>query len=95
VLQANLPATTCYCTENKLAERSASLKQQGQIQKDCSQSKPITESADLTENGYPRTITSSHPNEEVIKTSAKSQGKQQKSHDADHDQVKPRAPTTT
>jgi len=95
MLQASLPATTYYCTENKLAERPASLKLPAQIQKDYSQSKPIIESPDLIENGYPRTITSSHPKDNVIKTSAKSQHKQQKSHDADHDQGKPKAPTTT
>jgi len=33
MLQASLPVTTYYCTENKLAERFASLKQPGQIQK--------------------------------------------------------------
>jgi len=33
LLQASLPVTTYYCTENKLAERFASLKQPGQIQK--------------------------------------------------------------
>ena len=95
VLQASLPTTTCYCTENKLAERSASVKQPGQIQKDYSRSKPIIESADLTENGYPRTTTSSHPNDNVIKTLAKSQDEQQKSHDVNHDQVKPRPPAAT
>ena len=33
VLQASLLVATYYCTENKLAERFASLKQPGQIQK--------------------------------------------------------------
>jgi len=46
-----LPVATCYCTENKLDETFASLKQPGQIQKDYSQSKSIIESADLTEHG--------------------------------------------
>jgi len=70
VLQASLPATTYYCTENKLAEIPSSLRQPEQIQKDCSQSKLIIKSADLTENGYPRTLTSSHPSDNVTKTSA-------------------------
>jgi len=65
-----LPVTTYYCTENKLAEISSSLRQPEQIQKYYSQSKLIIKSADLTENGYPRTITSSHPSDNVIKTSA-------------------------
>jgi len=29
----------------------------------------MIKSADLTENGYPRTLTSSHPSDNVIKTS--------------------------
>ena len=33
-LQASLPVATYYCTENKLAERFASLKHPGQIQKE-------------------------------------------------------------
>ena len=70
MLQASLPVTTYYSTENKLAEISSSQRQPDQIQKDYSQSKLIIESADLTENGYPRTITSSHPSDNVIKTSA-------------------------
>jgi len=49
---------------------SSSLRQPEQIQKDYSQSKLIIESADLTENGYPGTLTSSHPSDNVIKTSA-------------------------
>ena len=68
---------------------------QNKFKKDYSQSKRIIQSADLTKNSYPRTITSSHPNDNVIKTSAKSQDKQQKSHDADHNQVNSEAPTTT
>jgi len=48
MLQANLPASTCYCTENKLAEISSILRQPEQIQKDYSQSKLIIKSADLT-----------------------------------------------
>jgi len=69
VLQASLPVTTYCCTENKLAKISSSLRQPEQIQKDYSQSKLIVESADLTENGYPGTLTSSHPSDNVIKTS--------------------------
>jgi len=65
-----LPVTTYCCTENKLVEMSSSLRQPEQIQKDYSQSKLIIESADLTENGYPGTLTSSHPSDNVIKTSA-------------------------
>jgi len=57
-VQASLPVTTYY------------LRQPEQIQKDYSQSKLIIESADLTENGNPRTFTSSHPSDNVIKTSA-------------------------
>ena len=48
----------------------------------------MIKSADGSESGYPRTTTSSHPNDNVIKTSAKSEDKQQKSRDADHDQGK-------
>jgi len=70
LLQASLPVTTHRCTENKLVEISSSLKQPEQIQKDYSQSKLIIKSADLTENGYPRTLTSSHPSDNVTKTSA-------------------------
>ena len=71
VLQACLPVTTRRCTENKLVKISSSLKQLEQIQKkDYSQSKLIVKSADLTENGYPRTLTSSHPSGNVTKTSA-------------------------
>jgi len=70
VLQASLPVTTYCCTENKLAEISSSLRQPEQILKDYSQSKLIIKSVDLTENGYPRTLTSSHPSDNVIKTSA-------------------------
>jgi len=85
MLQASLPVTTYYCTENKLAERLTSLKQPGQIQKGYSQSKPIIKSAD--------------PKDNVIKTSAKSQDESQdtsKNHMMpDHDQVKPRAPMST
>jgi len=69
VLQASLPVTTYYCTENKLAEISSSLRQREQLQKDYSQSKLIIKSADLTENDYPGTLTSSHPSDNVIKTS--------------------------
>jgi len=69
VLQASVPVTTYCCTENKLAETSSSLRQPEQIQKDYSQSKLMIKSADLTENGYPRTLTSSHPSDNVIKTS--------------------------
>jgi len=58
VLQANC-LQQLYCTENKLAERFASLKQPGQIQKGYSQSKLIVKSTD--------------PKDNVIKTSAKSQ----------------------
>ena len=70
VLQASLPVTTYCCTENKLAEISSGLRQPEQIQKDYSQSKLIIKSADLTEYGYPRTLTSSYPSDNVIKTSA-------------------------
>jgi len=70
LLQASLPVTTYYCTENKLAEISSSLRQQEQIQKYYSQSKLIIKSADLTDNGCPRTLTSSHPSDNVIKTPA-------------------------
>ena len=70
MLQASLLVTTYYGTENKLAEISSSLRQPEQIQKDYSRSKLIIKSADLTENGYPRTLTSSHPSNNVIKTSA-------------------------
>jgi len=68
MLQASLPITTYYCTENQLAKISSSLRQPEQIQKDYSQSKLIIKSADLTENGYPRTLTSSHQSDNVIKT---------------------------
>jgi len=70
LLQAGLPVTTYCCIENKLAEISSSLRQPEQIQKDYSQSKLVIKSADLTENSYPRTLTSSHPRDNVIKTSA-------------------------
>jgi len=70
VLQGSLPVTTYCCTENKLAEISSSMRQPEQIQKDYSQSKLIIKSADLTEDGYPRTLTSSRPSDKVIKTSA-------------------------
>jgi len=70
MLQASLPVTTYCCTENKVAEISSSLRQPEQIQKDYGQSKLIIKSADLTENGYPRTLTSSHPSDNIIKTSA-------------------------
>ena len=70
MLQASLPVTTYYCTENKLADISSSLRQPEQIQKDYSQSKLIIKSADLTENGCPWTLISSHPSDNVIKTSA-------------------------
>jgi len=33
LLQASLPVTTYYCTENKFAEMSSSLRQPEQIQK--------------------------------------------------------------
>ena len=98
VLQASLPVTTHCWTENKLAEISSSLRQSELIQKDYIQSKLI-KSADLTENGYPTTTTSSHPKHNVIKTPAKSQDKTQDTSEnhmmPDHDQVKPRAPRTT
>jgi len=70
IVTGKFPVTTYYWTENKLAEISSSLRQPEQIQKDYSQSKLIIKSADLTENGYPRTLTSSHPSDNVIKTSA-------------------------
>ena len=70
VLQVSLPVTTYCWTENKLAEISSSLRQPEQIQKDYSQSKLIIKSADLTENDYPSTLTSSQPSHNVIKTSA-------------------------
>jgi len=70
VLQASLPVTAYYCTENKLAEISSSPRQPEQIKKDYSQSKLIIKSADLTENGYPMTLPSGHPSDNVIKTSA-------------------------
>ena len=41
MLQASFACNNYYCTENKLAERLASLKQPGWIQKGYSQSKPI------------------------------------------------------
>jgi len=63
LLQASLPVTTHYCTENKLAEKPATLKQPGQIQKGYSHSKVIIKSAD--------------PKDNVIKTSAKSQDESQ------------------
>ena len=85
MLQASLPVTTYYCTESKLAETSSSLRQPEQIQKDYTQSKLVIKSADLTENGYPRTLTSSHPVTTSLKRQQKSQDKQQKSHEADHD----------
>ena len=69
MIQARLPVTTYYSTENKLAEISSSLRQPEQIQKDYSHSKPIIKSDALTENGYPRTLTSSHPSDNVTKTS--------------------------
>jgi len=94
MLQASLPVTTYCWTENKLAEISSSLRQPEQIQKDYCQSKLIIKSADLTENSYPRILNSSRSSDNVIKTSAKSQDEQRKSHDADHDQGKPQAPTT-
>jgi len=37
----------------------------------------IIKSADLTDNGYPRETTSSHPNDNVIETTAKSQDESQ------------------
>jgi len=46
VLQASFACNNYYCTENKLAERLASLKQPEWIQKGCSQLKPIIWSAD-------------------------------------------------
>ena len=70
VLQASLPVTTYYWTENQLSEISSSLRQPEQIQKDYIQSKLIIKSVDLTENGYPKTLTSGHPSDNVIKTSA-------------------------
>jgi len=70
MLQASLPVTTYYCTENKLVEISSSLRQPEQNQKDYSQSKLIIKPADLTENGYPGTLNSSHPSDNVIKASA-------------------------
>ena len=72
MLQASLPVTTYYCTENKLAEIPSSLRQPEQIQKDYSQSKLIIRSADLTDNGYPRTLTSSQPSDNVIKNVSRS-----------------------
>jgi len=71
LLQASLPVTTYCQTENKLAEISSSLRQSELIQKDYSQSKLIIKSADLTEDGYPRTLNSCNPSDNVIKTSAK------------------------
>jgi len=70
MLQASLPVTTFCCTENKFAEISSSLRQPEQIQEDYSQSKLIIKSPDLIKNGYPRTLTSSSPSDNVIKTSA-------------------------
>jgi len=58
-----LPATIYYCTENKLAEKPATLNQPEQIQKDYSPSKLI--------------ITSTDPKDNVIKMSAKSQDESQ------------------
>jgi len=68
VLQASLPVTTYYCTENKLAEMSSGLRQPEQIQKDYSQSKLVIKSAELTENSYPKTLTSSHPSDNVSRS---------------------------
>jgi len=68
LLQASLPVTTYCCTENKLAEISSSLRQPEQIQKDYSQSKLIIKSDDLTENSYPRTLTSSYPSDNVSRS---------------------------
>ena len=70
MLQASLPVTTYCRTENKLAEISSSLRQSELIKKDYSHLKLIIKSADLTEDGYPRTLTSSRPSDNVIKTSA-------------------------
>jgi len=70
LLQASLPVTSYCRTENKLSELSSSLRQSELIKKDYSQSKLIIKSADLTEDGYPRTLTSSRPSDNVIKTSA-------------------------
>jgi len=65
MLLASLPGTSYCCTENKLAEISSSLRQPEQIQKDYSQSKLMIKSADLTENGNPRTLTSGYPSDNV------------------------------
>jgi len=70
LLKASLHVTTYCCSENKLAEISSSLRQPEQIQKHYSQSKLVIKSADLTENSYPRTLTSTHPRDNVTKTSA-------------------------
>jgi len=70
LLQASLPVTSYCRTENKLSELSSSLRQSELIKKDYSQSKLIIKSADLTEDGYSRTLTSSRPSDNVIKTSA-------------------------
>jgi len=45
MLQASFACNNYYCTENKLAERLASLKQPGRIQKAYNQSKPTIWSA--------------------------------------------------
>ena len=45
MLQASFACNNYYCTENKVAERLASLKQPGRIQKAYNQSKPIIWSA--------------------------------------------------
>jgi len=50
VLQASFTCNNYYCTENKLAERLASLKKTEWIQKGCRQLKPIIWSADPEHN---------------------------------------------
>jgi len=72
----SLPVTTYYCTKNKLAEISSSLRQPEQIQKDYSQSKLVIKSADLTENSYPRTLPQVTPVTTSSKRQQKSQDKQ-------------------
>jgi len=67
VLQVSLPETTHLCTENKPAERASEPEAARTKLKYCNQLKPTIKPADLTKNGYPGTLTSSHPNKNIIK----------------------------
>jgi len=99
VVTGKLPVTTYCRTENKLAEISSSLRQSELIQKDYSQSKLIIKSADLTEDGYPRTLTSSRPSDNVSrshKTSSRNHMKLITTRKRWRNRKgKPQAPTTT